>query len=233
MRNEIIGIIAEGAEDQGVLKNILRAFGFDGNEIKLIRPTLGFDATDRKDNQQTIGTIQGVKNSCMGKDGKRPDFDKAFLFYDCKNVVVQMDTAEIEQQDFDFIRPKKENNKNYCTELRNTAINLINSWLEGNYQDNTLFAIAIEEIEAWCLTMFEKRDTTLIVNSKNALQQHLNRNNLTYKKFKLHPTKNKREYFEAFSKERKLDKKKYLLQYLEYNQSMKDFVQSLENKFKE
>jgi len=38
MRNEIIGIIAEGAEDQGVIKNILRAFGFDGSEIKLIRP---------------------------------------------------------------------------------------------------------------------------------------------------------------------------------------------------
>ena len=94
-----------------------------------------------------------------------------------------------------------------------------------------LYAIAIEETEAWCLTIFEKRDTSSIVNTKNLLQKHLNSNNFTYRKFKLHPIKNKREFFETFTKKKKLDKKKYLLQYVEYNASMKDFVLSLEQRF--
>ncbi len=231
MRNEIIGIISEGVEDQGVIKNILRAFGFDGSEIKLIRPGLSKDATDRHHDQQSIGTIQGVKNSCTGKDGKRPDFDKAFSVLDCNNIVIHIDTAEIEEQDFEFNRPQKEDNDNYCAELREQVIELISNWLEYNYQDRLLYAIAIEEIEAWCLTMFEVRDTVPIINSKNRLQQHLNKNNLTFKKFKLHPTKSKGKFFETFTKSKKLDKKKHLSKYVEYNKSMKDFMLSLEKRF--
>ena len=56
MRNELIGIISEGSEDQGVIHTILRSFGFDGSEIRKIRPSLAFDATD---NQQS-GTFQGI-----------------------------------------------------------------------------------------------------------------------------------------------------------------------------
>jgi len=231
MRNEIIGVISEGVEDQGVIKNILRAFGFDGSEIKLIRPGLSKDATDRFHDQQSIGTIQGVKNSCTGKDGIRPDFDKAFSVLDCNNIVIHIDTAEIENQDFEFNRPQKENNIYYSAEVREQVIGLISNWLENNYQDKLLYAIAIEEIEAWCLTMFEDRDTVSIVNSKNLLQKHLNKNNLIYSKLKLHPTKNKMEFFEAFTKYKKLHKKEHLLKYIEHNASMKDFVLSLEEKF--
>lgn len=179
MRNEIIGIISEGVEDQGVIKNILRVYGFDGSEIKFIRPGLSKDATDRHHDQQSIGTIQGVKNSCVGKDGKRPDFEKALLLLDCNNIVIHIDTAEIEEQDFKFIRPQKTGNENYCKELRKSVIELISDWLDNNYQDSLLYAIAIEETEA----------------------------------------------------KKKLDKKKYLLQYVEYNASMKDFVLSLEQRF--
>jgi len=228
MRNEIIGIIAEGAEDQGVIKNILRAFGFDGSEIKLIRPGLSKDATDRHHDQQSIGTIQGVKNSCIGKNGKRPDFDKAFAVLDCNNIVIHLDTAEIEEQGFKFTRPSKENNVNYCKELRSKVIDLITDWLENNYQDKLLYAIAIEEIEAWCLTLFENRDTVHIRNSKSALQKLLVKSNLTYNKFR---TNNKREFFEAFTKYKKLHKKEQLFKYIENNASMKDFVDSLVEKF--
>ena len=59
MRGERVGIISEGKEDFGVLKNIFRAFGFDGSEIIPIRPALSTDATDKHDNQQTIGTTHG------------------------------------------------------------------------------------------------------------------------------------------------------------------------------
>ena len=230
MRSEIIGIIAEGAEDQGVIKNILRAFGFDGSEIKLIRPALSKDATDRHHDQQTIGTIRGVIDACKGKKGNRPDFDRAFSILDCNNIVIHIDTAEIEEQGFQFTRPKKENNPDYCTVLRKQVINLISGWLENNYQDKLLYAIAVEEIEAWCLTIFENRDTVHIRNSKSALQKHLDKNNLTYSKFR---TKSKKEYFEAFTGLKKLDKMKFLLKYAENNASMKDFVNSLAEKFEQ
>ena len=78
MRGQLIGIISEGAEDFGVLKNIFRAFGFDGSEIIALRPALSKDATDRHNDPQTIGTFQGVKNACVGKNGKRPDFENFF-----------------------------------------------------------------------------------------------------------------------------------------------------------
>ena len=123
MRGELVGIISEGAEDYGVLKNILRALGFDGSEIIAIRPTLSKDATDKHDNQQTIGTFQGVKNACEGKDGKRPDFEQFFnTQIDAKYIVVQIDTAEIDRQNFEFIKPVKEGNPNYSTELRAASI---------------------------------------------------------------------------------------------------------------
>lgn len=133
MRGERVGIISEGKEDFGVLKNIFRAFGFDGSEIIPIRPSLSIDATDKHHNQQTIGTLQGVKNSCIGIDGKRPDFDNLTIQKDMKYIVVQIDTAEIDRQDFPFVKPLKENNPNYATELRASVIELINNWLSNNY----------------------------------------------------------------------------------------------------
>lgn len=229
MRGEIVGIIAEGAEDQGVLKNILRAFGFDGSEIRFIRPSLGLDATDQHNNEQTIGTFQGVKNACVGKDGKRPDFENALAVQNCNHIVIHLDTAEIEEHNFDFNRPDKENSTDYCTELRNAVIQLIQEWLEGNYKEITLFAIAIEEVEAWCLTIFEK-NTNQVINSKGKLGKHLSKNNMTPRKYKIHPTK-KRQYFEAFTKDKKFHRKRNLVAYAENNESLQAFINDLEKKF--
>ncbi len=122
MRNEVISIISEGLEDQGVLTSILKALKFDGSEIKYIRPELSRDATDEHISKNTIGTLQGVKNSCEGTNGKRPDFEKALLLQNCNTIIIQIDTAEIEKQDFPFTKPKKQNNSNYSKELRNKII---------------------------------------------------------------------------------------------------------------
>lgn len=226
MRGEIIGIISEGIEDQGVLKTILKAFDFDGSEVRFIRPDLSKDATDKHNNEKTIGTLQGVKNSCVGKDGERPDFENAFNLYDCNNIIIQMDTAEIEEQNFDIKRPKKENNLNYSKELRERVINLINNWLDNNFSDNLLYAISIEEIEAWCLTAFENKNTINTNNSKNKLQTYLDRGNLTSKK-----TKDKRDFFETITKKKGFHKKTKLKKFAQNNESLNDFIVSLEEKF--
>jgi len=36
MRGEIISVISEGVEDQGVITTIFRAYGFDSSEIRAI-----------------------------------------------------------------------------------------------------------------------------------------------------------------------------------------------------
>lgn len=233
MRGELVGIISEGAEDFGVLKNIFRAFGFDGSEIIAIRPTLSKDASDKHNNQQTIGTFQGVKNACIGTDGKCPDFDKFFTQIDAKYIVVQIDTAEIDRHDFPFVRPIKENNPNYSSELRTSAINLISNWLSNNYTEQLFYAISIEELEAWCLTIFENDDTTYLENLKSKLQNHLQRKNMTYRDLKCHPTKQKSAYFETFTAKYKFHKLTNLKQFAAKNQSLNDFIASIEEKLRD
>ena len=228
MKNKIVSIISEGIEDQGVLVTILKAYGFESNEVKFIRPELSKDATDIHDHSQTIGTFQGVKRACEGFDGKRPDFEKALLFKDCNSIIVHIDTAEIEEQGFIFKKPNKTKNENYSIELRKLVIKQINNWLDNNYKENLLYAIAIEEIEAWCLTAIEKKDTVLSANPKKKLKKYLKENKLTYSKFKLDPIKDKREYYKKITTKLKFNKKVKLKKYAEYNQSLKCFIESLE-----
>ncbi len=211
-----IGIIAEGTEDQSVIKNILRAFKIDRSDIIPLKPTLQKDANDENNpDDPTIGTLQGVKKACIGFEGKRPYFDKAFLFSDADFVVIHLDTAEIEQQDFPFQKPPKEGNENYATELRILVIDLINTWLENNYADKLLYAIAIEEIEAWCLTLFEQRDSVFSANAKRRFNHILNSTNMEYD-------------FEKISEDfRKIKKLKF---FLPYNSSLREFVESVQEK---
>ena len=231
MSDERIGIISEGIEDQGVIITILKAFGFAGNDIIPIRPDLSKDATDLNAPDRTIGTFQGVKNACLGKDGERADLDEFFFVANNKNIIIHVDTAEIEHHDFPFKRPVKVGNADYSTEMRSSLIEVIKGWLGNEYEDEIIYAIAIEEIEAWVLTAFEKKDTSSIGDSKGRLGKILSKKNLTYKKLKLDPTKDKREYFQVITKELKFHKPKELRKHCTKNCSLSDFVLELEAKF--
>jgi hypothetical protein len=208
-----IAIIAEGAEDQAVISNILRAFGVDKSNILCFKPYLGQDANSAgfPDNP-TIGTFKGVKNACVGYEGRRHYFERAFGIAGVDFVVVHLDTAEIENHETNFQKPTKVNNPSYCTELRSSMIKLINDWLGSQYENQILYAIAIEEIEAWCLTIFEKTDSTQSANPKGKLNLLINKMNMKYD-------------FEEISKD--FRKQKKLATYLPYNQSLADFVNSI------
>lgn len=208
-----IGIIAEGTEDQAVIRLILKAYGVDGSDIVDIRPNLQRDATDAADS--SIGTFQGVKNACEGKDGLRPDFERFFIFSDQQFMVIHLDTAEIEQQNFAFTKPLKKGNPDYCTELRNSVINLINTWLDHQYSEQLLYAIAIEEIEAWCLTLYLPGDTAQSADPKSKFWKEAN-------KKKIKGTASLADLCKDFSKLKKLRA------CLPYNQSLKDFADSVE-----
>ncbi len=231
MSDERIGIISEGIEDQGVIISILKTFGFDNSDIIPIRPYLSKDATDLNAPDRTIGTFQGVKNACLGINGEREELDEFFFVANNKNIIVHVDTAEIETHDFPFKRPVKAGNANYSTEMRSSLIEVIKGWLGDEYDDEIIYAIAIEEIEAWVLTAFETKDTSSIGDSKGKLGKILSRKNLTYKKLKLNPAKQKKEYFEAITKELKFHKPKNLKKHCTKNRSLSDFVSELEVKF--
>lgn len=209
-----IGIIAEGTEDQAVIRLILKAYGVDGSDMVDIRPSLQRDATDAAD--PSIGTFQGVKNACEGKDGLRPDFERFFIFPDNEFMVIHLDTAEIDNQDFTFDRPLKEETEFYAKEMRGLVINLINNWLDGNYQNKILYAIAIEEIEAWCLTIYVKTDSIQSANAKRKFWYEVNKRKVKS------GSNNPADFCKDFSKLKKLKT------CLPYNQSLKDFADSVE-----
>lgn len=208
-----IGIIAEGTEDQAVIRLILKAYGVDGSDIVDIRPSLQRDATDAAD--PSIGTFQGVKNACEGKDGLRPDFERFFIFPDNQFMVIHLDTAEIEKQNFAFTKPLKKGNPDYCIQLRNSVIDLINTWLDHQYSEQLLYAIAIEEIEAWCLTLYIQADTAQSADAKSKFWREAN-------KKKIKGTTSLADLCKDFSKLKKLRA------CLPYNQSLKDFADSVE-----
>lgn len=211
------GIIAEGTEDQAVIKNILRAFNIDGYSI---RPSLSVDESRQHlANQSTIGTFQGVKNACIQRD----DFERALNILGDDFLVIHLDTAEIDQHDFPFIRPNK-TDTDYCVQLRQKVIEQINAWLDNNYPKQLLYAICIEEMEAWILTLYLEQDTTKIVDVKKKLIQTLSTKNITSKGCSTNA-----DFYEK-KVSRNFRKKKNLQKHLSHNQSLLAFVESINAK---
>lgn len=217
------GIIAEGGEDQAVITNILQAFKIDSSDVVRIKPSLQIDETDKNNPENaTIGTFQGVKNACEGNtldsgDKKRPRFENAFNVSAIDYMIIHVDTAEIENHNFSFSRPQKQGNENYANELREQTITLIDNWLEQNYKNQLLYAVAIEEIEAWVLTIYEGRNSVQSADAKNRLNRVLK------------DTKNKND-FKKISEG--FNKIKNLKLFAKRNQSLSLFVHSVEKAIK-
>jgi hypothetical protein len=225
----VVGIISEGLEDQGVIKNILLAVAksLDLNiQVRPLRPSLQKDLTDLKNPKNpTIGTFQGVKNACLSKN----DFKKFFYFEDSLNIVIHLDTAEIDQNNLSFTRPQKVGNPNYSTELRDLVINEINDWLDSEeFQAKSLYAISIEEIEAWVLTIFEQVDTTYMADPKSSLARNLIKKNLISRQLS-----DKSLFLEEVTMKHNFHKIKNLKIYAEKNESLKAFIIEVEKEFKQ
>jgi hypothetical protein len=216
-----IGIIAEGRTDQAVIKNILRGIGFDSSDVQNIRPTLQRDETDK--NSPTIGTWQGVKNACVNRE----DFERFFYISDNKYIIIQLDTAECEQADFGIKRPKKEENSDYSTELRAILVEKINNWLDDNYENKLLYAISIEEMEAWILTIFTTTNTTFSIDPKKKLfapNGELRKRNIDNK-----GCRDDAEFYDKITTG--FRKKKLLASFQQHNESLREFINSIDSVF--
>lgn len=163
-----IGIISEGHSDRAVITNILLGLtGLDISNIEAIRPIYNLDETDKAHvDPLTFSSWSIVKNECE----KRELIDGFLAFEGQDFVVIHLDTAEAEE--YGIKRPDKRAN-NYCEELRQTVVQQIDSWLNKNIENEILHAVAIEETEAWLLTLFEQRNSISAAKPKEKLSRIL------------------------------------------------------------
>jgi len=175
----IIGIISEGHSDRAVIVNILSGMtGLTNESFIALLPQYKYDATDIAGGRNEIhGGWNAVKDEC----NKRIFIDD-FLMQDIDDenfLVIHFDTAESAQYPIGHI------NKDgiYCSTMREQMIILIKEWLKEDLSDKILHAIAIEETEAWMLSLNKIKNSWKSANPKRKLEFTLN-----YKTDKLEPS---------------------------------------------
>lgn len=169
-----VGVIAEGQDDCGVLFNILvNLLPIESAEdIKFIRPDV--DATDGA--LASFSNWPMVKHECI----KKEELDK-FLVTNSEAellIIIQIDTAECEETQYDVVRPTKSssNLKLYSEELRNNVIEKIKKWLGEDFKYPVAYAVAIEETEAWVIALLDgglRRDSCQSMDPKARLNSNL------------------------------------------------------------
>lgn len=159
-----IGIIAEGHSDRAVIVNILEGVtGIDSSDIIPILPIYALDETDLANkSKQEFGGWSAIKNECNSKEFIIPFYERLGDNF----LVIHLDTAESAQ--YGIIQPNKDNH--YTHELRKLIISQIIDWMNIDISDSLLFAIAVEEMDAWILTILEARDSSKTANAKKRLE---------------------------------------------------------------
>lgn len=150
----IIGVISEGPADRAVITNILKGtLGIDDSNIRALLPINKTDETDRSRvrERDEFGGWTSVKNECIEKK-----IINQFLAIDGQDfIIIHLDTAEASEYGVTAIPVK---DKNYAENLRALVVGLIDEWLEDKEViDSTLHAVAVEEIDAWLLTIYDGR----------------------------------------------------------------------------
>lgn len=158
-----------------------------------------------------------VKKECEN----RKNISSFLMLEDSAAIVIHIDSAEASDYG---IKRADINNKSadFAIILRDRIRDEINEWLEHNHLDRVLYAISIEEIEAWILPIYEKRNSDSRSNPKEHLQRVLRRNKST-KKITLN-TAGYEEISKVFRKVKNVKKANLL----NYNSSLKAFWEEVE-----
>ncbi|HFA49032.1 MAG TPA: hypothetical protein ENJ95_08445 [Bacteroidetes bacterium] len=216
------GIIAEGKGDCAVLRNILIGLGLieKPSQVAFIRPKFEKDASDIKDmHPDEFSSWTLVKSECVSRHKFFEFFEEGSLD-EKRKMIVHLDSAECELKGYDVKRPDK-NSDNYCEILRNNIIEKIKEWLDNKYTDDTYFAIAIEETEAWVHALYENKDTSKSAAPKEAFSRYLIKNKIRVK------SNNAYQRAKILSDDFTKINRKKVKGCLENNLSLKLFVESL------
>jgi len=161
-----VGIVAEGRGDLGVLTRILKgAIGVEEDDV---------DETDAHAMRaEQRGNWSRVIEECRDRARVRAFFEVPTD--ETKLLVVQLDAAECALAGYDVERPQAREPMRLCDRIER----MLRGWMEDEYAEQTCFAIALEETEAWVLPLYvADADTTLIRDPKERLKNTLNRPNL-------------------------------------------------------
>lgn len=219
-----IGIIAEGRADLAVIRNLLKGVcDIDNSDIQHISPEYDCDETDLAQMAENeFGSWTLVKKKCQ----EMIAIKEFFQVEGERFLIIQIDSDNRNQKDYDVLAPAVLTTKDDIQELRQNIITKIKEWLNSTEFDaRILYAVAIDATESWVLSLYTNDDETgLLVNPKKRLHDKIN---------SLFPEKQKKQlfalkmydYFFEISKD--FRKSKPLKPCLPKNQSLQDFVQAL------
>jgi hypothetical protein len=181
-----VGIIAEGWGDHAVITNILKGLlDINQTDIKYIRPQDPdeIDETDLSQMQaEEFSNWTIVRQECIDRTKIQDFFDG---IENNKFIIIHLDTDTRFEQGYDISEPKKENTPIYFATLRENVKNKIDEWLENQFVENIAYAIAIEETDAWVLTIYtDSEETGIFPNAKERFLKELNKPNVLSKKDK-------------------------------------------------
>lgn len=175
-----IGIIAEGRSDAAVLTNILKGqLEIQRSDINYLVPELEYDETSLHQmrlEQYSNWTI--VKQNCENRDKLSDFFD---FVDDNRFLVIHIDSDMRNQVGFDVYNPNNLKTVADIEVLRNNIIQKITEWLNQEYIDKIVFAIAIQEIDSWLLAIHSNKETGFFPNAKERLDRFFNGPSLSKK----------------------------------------------------
>ncbi len=212
-----IGVICEGHTDRAVITNILKGLkGLDSADIIPLRPENSLDETDLANiPPDQFSNWLAVKEECETKT----KLNRFLSFEGQDAVVIHIDSAESDE--YGVAKPVKD--KNYSTNLRTDIISKMNEWLNGEFTENEIiYAIAIEETEAWVLTIYEKRNSSTSADPKSRLKRVLSKERVKYSQ----------DYNDFLWISDPLSNRKKIMKgnFLSYNESLKAFCEEIDNK---
>jgi hypothetical protein len=213
----MIGIISEGHSDRAVIVNIVKGItGLSATQMQSLRPIYTLDATDKALlEENTFSNWSLVKKECE----ERKIIEEFLAIEDNDYIIIQIDTAEADE--YGVQKPIKD--ANFCHNLRAAVIDQMKLWLDNKFLENIVFAIAIEETEAWLLTIHEKRNSTTTTRPKEKFLKILKDMGVKDRRVNYD---NYLFFSEPFLKPKIIKKEKYL----EYNCSLKLFCNDVEEK---
>ncbi len=232
----VFGLIAEGRSDCAVIRNILYGLNLidTDNDLLFLRPEFEIDATTQSKEipikESAFSNWTLVKKDC--ETTKLKGFlltDNIFL--EERKIILQIDTAECEETGYEVQRPNK-NQENYSELLRTNVIRKIQEWVtDKEVIKDLLYAVCIEEMDAWVHVLYENKDTSKSINAKEAFNKCLKKLRTTNKSFakKEHAIKNRTllEKYDFYSSDfEKIQKKKIKVK-IKNNRSLEQFIESL------
>lgn len=167
------GIIVEGRSDAAVITNILKGkLNISKSDIQYLVPEFDYDESSLFEmNSEQFSNWTIVKQNCLNRQ-KIADFVESFE--NNRFVVIHLDTDTRTEIGYDVKEPIVVNNITDIELLRQNIVNKIIEWLENHFVENIAFAIAIQEIDAWVLSIHANQETGLFQNAKERLFRVIN-----------------------------------------------------------